>query len=558
MLLRAMDRNKARPIRWSVPPWDRHTADWLAIDQRLAPDHAARLIDRVVAELDLTDLRKSYAGRGNRPHPPELLLRLVLFESWKGNLSPVQWHSDCQELDGAKWLLFGLQPSLSCFYAFRDRCANILDGFNRQVLEMAQAERLVTADDVALDGSFVSARGSRHRLANSKTVDKRIEQLDASMAADYASAKEAETSAVEGAVALPIAEIAVPVGPSSSTPADTAPTETSPTPENEKSAYWMAKTPAGRFKQRMRYRAAQAALKRKQQSHQQTLSRTAKAKRRPVERITICPTEPEAALGRDKVNTFRPLYNVQVARAINAPFVVGYDVVAEVTDAGQFGPLACRVKDLCGQLPRRVAVDEKYAGQVDLALAEELGIEVYAPTSVTKQADGSRKKPNKGMIPKQEFDWLPEEETYRCPQGHLLKFVRSSIETRQGGETLKLTQYRCPAEYCQECPVRAKCTRTPERGRVVKRNEHDDLVEELNDRMQRPEGKQFYRQRKQTVEPTFGGMKEHRGLRQFRGFSKTRACSQVAALVLAINGMALLKARAKQAARPTARNEDVA
>jgi transposase len=568
-----MECANTRPVRWITPPWDCNTSDWLDIDRRLASDHPARLVARLVDECDLTDLRKSYAGRGTFPHRPELLLRLVLFECLAGKLSAVQWHSDSQELDPVKWLLFGLQPSLSSLYAFRDRCAPVLDGLNRQLLDVAQAEGFVTANDVALDGTFVSSLGSRHRLANSKTLVRRLEQLDAAVAADYAVVTKVEPSHEERSLALRIAKVAVPADPSSSTSAaalpelateesaaivgaadvtalagslQPAPGEAPPTPEREKSTDWMAKTPAGRFKQHMRYRKAQEILKRKQQARQRTISRRAKAKRQPVERVTISLNEPDAALGRDKLKTFRPLYNLQLACAIDAPFVVGYDVIAEVTDAGQLGRLACRIEDLCGHLPKRVAVDEKYAGQADLARARELGIEVYAPTTATKLADGSRKKPQKGMIPKQDFVWLPEEETYRCPQGHHLKFARSSTEKRQGGESLKLTQYRCPAEHCQACPRREECTRTPQRGRIVKRSEYDPLVEELNGRMRDPEGRKFYKHRKKTIERFFADLKRHRELDQFHGFGLTRARAEAAMLVLALNGMALLKARDEQ------------
>lgn len=584
MLPCATDRDNARPMRWGIPPWDRNSAEWLAIEHRLAPDHPARLIDYLVAKLDLTDVRTSYAGRGSPPHPPELLLRLALFEFWEGELSPAKWHDHCRELDPAKWLLFGLRPSLSSLYAFLARCAGLVDGLNRQLLQMARAEGLVTGDDVAFDGTFVATRGSRHRLVTAKIVHKRLEQLDAALAADYAPTSKEETPNAESSVpALPPPEVAAPVGRLCSAPADTSPATSTggpvatiavtevtthasssspavahrqPPPKKAESPYWMAKTPATRLKQRQRYRLAGEMLKHKHQRHQQTLSRTAKAKRRSVERIVICPTEPEAALGRDKLKTFRPLYNVQWAHDVDARYVVGYNVVASATDDGQFGPLARSVESLCGHRPKRVAVDEKYAGPVDLALARELKITVHAPTSTTMQADGSCKKPKQGMIPKQEFLWLDHEQTYRCPQGHLLRLVRSGTQTRAGGETLKLMQYRCPAEHCRTCPVQSKCTRTPEQGRIVKRSEHDELVEELRARMQSPESQEFYRERKQTVELGFADLKEHRGLRRFHSFGLTRARTQVAMLVLAVNGMAFAKACANPAARPRGADEE--
>jgi transposase len=234
MLSRAMDCGNDRSFRWNAPPWDRNTADWLAIDQRLPSDHLARLIDQVVAELDLTDLQKCYAGRGSCPHPPELLLRLVVFESWSRELSPSRWYRDCHELEPVKWLILGLRPSRSSLYLFRDRCVPIMDGLNRRVLEIARAEGFVTPDDASLDGTFVAARGSRHRLVNAKTLHKRLDQLDTAMVQDFVLAAASDTSHVEHAEALPTAETAPLADSPALTFADTSPpsgTMKSPTDE---------------------------------------------------------------------------------------------------------------------------------------------------------------------------------------------------------------------------------------------------------------------------------------------------------------------------------------
>ena len=76
--------------------------------------------------------------------------------------------------------------------------------------------------------------------------------------------------------------------------------------------------------------------------------------------------------------------------------------------------------------------------------------------------------------------------------------------------------------------------------------------------MQSPEGKALYRKRGQTVEPSFGDLKEHRELRQFCGFGLSQAFAQTGILVLARNGLALLKGRANQQAGLTPTTEDAA
>src|SRR5262245_8535494 len=66
--------------RFAVPPWDRQSPEWLAIDDDLPADHLARAIDEAVDRLDLTDLFASSAGFGSKPHRPDLMLKIVLDE----------------------------------------------------------------------------------------------------------------------------------------------------------------------------------------------------------------------------------------------------------------------------------------------------------------------------------------------------------------------------------------------------------------------------------------------------------------------------------------------
>ena len=96
--------------RWATPPWNEFSAEWMALDQRVAVDHLARWIDAVVAELDLQGLAQRYAGVGKRAHRPDLLWKGILFEMAQGHLSPAQWTRGFRELEPLRWLTFGLEP----------------------------------------------------------------------------------------------------------------------------------------------------------------------------------------------------------------------------------------------------------------------------------------------------------------------------------------------------------------------------------------------------------------------------------------------------------------
>ena len=80
-------------------------------------------------------------------------------------------------------------------------------------------------------------------------------------------------------------------------------------------------------------------------------------------------------------------------------------------------------------------------------------------------------------------------------------------------------------------------------ARTVRRQEHEELINALKDRMKTPEGKKKYRDRGCTVERRFADVKTHRGLQRISGRTPERADAQVGLTVLAHNLLTLAKLR---------------
>src|SRR5690606_11871286 len=111
---------------------------------------------------------------------------------------------------------------------------------------------------------------------------------------------------------------------------------------------WMANTPATREEQLRRYRRARERLV---ELHAVN-NRQEPKRRRKREKIVVSVSDPEAALGRDKHNVFRPLYNVQLVRDLDSPLCLGYQVFSQPTDAGTFVPMLERIADATGVKPK--------------------------------------------------------------------------------------------------------------------------------------------------------------------------------------------------------------
>jgi transposase len=495
--------------RFAAPPWDRDSPDWRRLDAKLPPDHLARSIDQAVVPLDLTDLFDAYTGTGSEAHRPDLILKVVLYELQRGRRSPAQWAEDCLLDEACQWLACGIRPSRSRLYAFRDRMGSLVDGLNEGLLGRAVAARLTDATQASLDGTTVAANASRHRLLNEETLASRRQALAAAVADD-------------AAAAVP------PTVPG-----------------------WMAATPSGRQTQAERYACAHEQLDRRHQENQQRPA----SKRLAAKDVRLSPGDPEAVLGLDKCKVYRPLYNVQWLIDLNTPLILAWEVFAQATDAGTLPTMLERCRQATGRCPEDLLTDASYATALDLAACQEAAVTLYAPYQENDYSGRRRLKKPAKQIPKREFAWQAAQQVYVCPQGHRLEKEYSEVVSRKGEERLRVYTYRCPPEHCQSCPRRHECARTPSRGRTLKRSEHEELVEALQQRMQTPEAKQLYRRRCQTVELGFADVKEHRGLRRFSGRGRRRVRTEVGLLVLAHNALAVLALRQKKTGRNDANSE---
>jgi transposase len=556
-----------RKPRWAYLPWHDDHPDRLDLNRQLPCAHLARQIEAAVDRLDLSELYERYHGTGSEPYDPKVLLGAVLYEVRTGSHSPAQWFKHAWQALPLRWLLRGYRPSRSCWYALRDRIAPLLFTLNAQPLTLAVVEDLTPATRAAADGTSVAANASRHRLLNEANLTKRLQQLDLAIAADQpAPAEENPAAVVATPLAALVAGAAVPaavlptlaaavvvaiVVVASVTGADVAtvaapaalPVAVTPTVAAPAAVPgWMAKQPASRMAQRQRFHKARQHLS-------QRLARNrakVRSKQTAPARVVISTADPEAALGLDKEKVFRPLYNVQLVDDLDSPFILGYEVFAQPNDAGLLDTMLQRVRALTGRPLGTLLTDMGYVGGADLRAASTAGVTVYAPLP----KENSKSK----QLPKSAFTFVPQEQTYRCPQGHTLKLESEGKRRRSGPEHVVVQRFRCPPVHCLACPLQAQCAKQPASGRTVSRSEYEPEVEALRQRMESAEAKVLYKLRKQTVELVNADWKEHRKLRRFSGRGLARASCQVGLMVLAHNLLTLLTEEKKKVATDAAVN----
>jgi len=170
-------------------------------------------------------------------------------------------------------------------------------------------------------------------------------------------------------------------------------------------------------------------------------------------------------------------------------------------------------------IPVAVA-DAKYGTSFNFLYLGRLGIPAFIPLT----RFGNMRKDIWG---REHFQWLPDEDAYRCPAGKTLRRYAKISGTQR-------VQYRAPKGSCAACPFREQCTPSG-RERTIHRSWGQDYVDQTEELLASPLGKQRLIERKTYIEGAFGLAKELHGLRRTRFKGRWRVQVQVWLTAAAMN-----------------------
>ncbi len=145
--------------------------------------------------------------------------------------------------------------------------------------------------------------------------------------------------------------------------------------------------------------------------------------------------------------------------------------------------------------------------------------------------------PKPGMMRKSRFQWEPQSDGYRCPEGQLLGYST----TDRGG----YRQYKSDPAICGKCPLLASCTTARKPLRVITRHVWQDARDRADALRLTPHGKAIYKRRKETVERSFADAKQLHGHRyaRFRGRKQVACQCLLAAAAQNIKKIAMAMTR---------------
>lgn len=450
-----------------------------ALDDYVSADNPVRVIDAFVEQLDMARLefqRAMPADMGRPGYDPRALLKLYVYGYLNRVRSSRRLEREAYRNVEVMWLLGRMTPDHKTISDFRAAHPAALRQVFREFTVVCRRLDLFGAELVAIDGSKLRAVNAKNRSFTRDELRELLARIDAKIDAYLEQLSTADTAEAHAA----------------------------------------APEPAG-----LRTKL-EAITTRRQEYH--TLLTELEA----TGGMQVALTDPESRLMKVGRGT-QVCYNAQIAVDAKHHLIVATDVTNEVTDVHQLSPMALAAKAELEVDTLAAIADAGYHNGPEVARCVDAGITPFIPSSQTS------KNARRGRFTKEHFQYLSDEDAYRCPNGAVLPFQFEVIEAG------KPYRYYHDFAACGGCPLRARCTgeSNPTRGRRIKRWAQEHLLEEMAARL-RADPTMMVR-RKSLAEHPFGTIKrwDDAGYFLLRGLTKVRG--EFSLMALAYNLRRALK-----------------
>ena len=136
----------------------------------LPPDHLARFIVDVIAQLDLSAIYAHYGPRGGEAIAPDMLLGLLFYGYATGTFSSRKIEKATYESIPFRFIAGGLHPDHDTLAHFRKTFLSELKNLFVQILLYAQEVGVLTLGNISLDGTKIHADASKHSAISYKRL----------------------------------------------------------------------------------------------------------------------------------------------------------------------------------------------------------------------------------------------------------------------------------------------------------------------------------------------------------------------------------------------------
>jgi len=142
----------------------------IRLAEALPPQHLARFVVDIIAQLDLSKIYERYAPIGGEAIAPEILLGLLFYGYATGMFSSRKLEKATYESIPIRFIAGGLHPDHDTIAHFRKTFLAEIQALFVQILLLAQAAGVLKLGNIRLDGSKIHADASKSKAVSYKRL----------------------------------------------------------------------------------------------------------------------------------------------------------------------------------------------------------------------------------------------------------------------------------------------------------------------------------------------------------------------------------------------------
>jgi transposase len=185
--------------KFKTPDYESTLDQTVTLREALPPNHLARFVVVVIAQLDLSNLYVRYAPVGGEAIAPEILLGLLFYGYATGVFSSRKIERATYESIPFRFIASGLHPDHDTIANFRKTFLAELQELFVQILLLAKLAGVLKLGNVSVDGSKIHADASKSKAVSYK----RLVELESQLRQEVHELLELGEQADQGALRLP-------------------------------------------------------------------------------------------------------------------------------------------------------------------------------------------------------------------------------------------------------------------------------------------------------------------------------------------------------------------
>jgi transposase len=318
-----------------------------SLEEMIPEKHIARLISRVIDQLDIKEIEAMYSKLGSSAYNPRILIKVLVYGYSVGARSSRRLQRAGREDVVFMWLTGMQKPDFRTINNFRkDKLIDIKRLFI-QVVEMCKGMGLAKCGNICIDGTKIEANSNSNKITYKKTLMARKKTIEEQIAdilkeAEDADRKEDELYGDHDGYTL----------------------------EREVSDEEIAKALE-------KYNKKKAKLEKEKQKKETRLALIKEKLERLGKRNSGGNTDKDSTLMPIKKDYIGAGYNVQIAT--ENQIILGYGIYQQPHDNSCLGPVIDIVEENTGEKIKTAIADKGYGSESNYDMLEKRGIKSVIP-----------------------------------------------------------------------------------------------------------------------------------------------------------------------------------